>query len=351
MNDNSSSPIILEAKNITLRFGGLTAVKNVSFNVKKGEILSIIGPNGAGKTSLFNSLTGIYEPTIGSIEIDNFHFSKKLSIQELIISALLSAAITLLTIAAIYISPIWESSIQNLYVYNQTFDWFQSILVIPSVLFSDGYLKISILGFLIFLLTLTAVISIKREFCISPQRANQLGLARTFQNIRLFSRLSVLDNVLLAIADQKRSSILLGLFFPWLEDRYCTESRLKAEKLLKYVSLYDQKNSSSNSLSYGARRRLEIARALATNPKILLLDEPAAGLNPTEGKELSELIISIKLSGVTVILIEHHMKVVMSISDRIIVLNNGEKLAEGSPSEIRDNHAVIEAYLGGILAG
>ncbi len=249
---------LLRTENVTMRFGGLTAVKDFNLELNQGEIVALIGPNGAGKTTAFNTITGVYCPTEGSILLGS-------------------------------------ENIKGL----------------------------------------------------KPDKITQKGLARTFQNIRLFKELTVLDNVLIGNHLHLRSNFLEAtLRLP----RYRREERRMQEKsfdLLNKVGLIQYKNEKSTSLSYGLQRRLEIARALATEPKILLLDEPAAGMNPKETQDLTDFIQEIREEfDLTIFMIEHHMQVVMGISDRIYVFDHGVTIAHGNPYEIQNNEKVIEAYLG-----
>lgn len=248
---------LLEVDNATLRFGGLTALDQVSFDIKEGEILGLIGPNGAGKTTCFNAMTGVYQLTSGEIRLDGRSLAK-----------------------------------------------------------------------------------IKRH------KITKLGLARTFQNIRLFKAMTVLENVMVGADAHSKVGFWEALFRLPRHRRTESESFARAKELLDLVGITARHDELASNLSYGDQRRLEIARAMATNPKLLCLDEPAAGFNPAEKQRLMELIRKVRDQGVTVLLIEHDMRLVMGVTDRIVVLEFGRKIAEGTPAEIRDNPAVIAAYLG-----
>ena len=249
--------VLLEVDHVTLRFGGVVALNDVSFSLRKGEIFGLIGPNGAGKTTCFNAMTGVYRPTSGGIRFNGE----------------------------------------------------------------------SIVG--------------KKKHEITRG-----GIARTFQNVRLFPEMTALENVMVGADAHHKTSVPSALFrLPrhWREER---SGRERSLELLRFVGIVHRAGDVSRNLSYGEQRRLEIARALATNPTLLCLDEPAAGFNPAEKVELLQLIRRIRDRGVTVLLIEHDMRLVMGVTDRIVVLEFGKKIAEGTPAEVRDNPAVVAAYLG-----
>ena len=248
---------VLKIENLTMLFGGVTAVDNFSMEINKGEIVALIGPNGAGKTTAFNAVTGVYQPTAGRITL----------------------------------------------------------------------LDENITG-------------------LRPDEVTLRGIARTFQNIRLFSSMTVFENVLTAHHLRRTSNIFSATF----RLNRAEEKRMRedTDALLHQVDLYDLRDEMAVSLPYGKQRLLEIVRALATKPKLLLLDEPAAGMNPQETDELGEFIRRIRSEfDLTVFIIEHHMNLVMKISDRIYVIEFGKQIAEGVPEEIQNNQAVIDAYLGG----
>ena len=271
---------ILRVENVTMQFGGVVAVDNVSFEVNEGEIVSLIGPNGAGKTTNFNVITGVYAPTNGAV-----YFTDEKVIEN---------------------HP--QGKMKALYK-GQNPDLYHAVLA-PT-----------------------------------PDAITKLGIARTFQNIRLWKSQTVFENVLIA-KHMRRSSNLLtaALHLNLAEERRMRE---EADELLSILNLQDVKNELATSLPYGQQRRLEIARAMATNPKLLLLDEPAAGMNPQETRELTDFIGQIRKDfGLTILMIEHHMDLVMDISDRIYVLDFGKLIAQGVPSEVQSNPDVIAAYLG-----
>ena len=274
------SNCILELKDVTMQFGGVVAVNNVSMKVNEHEIVSLIGPNGAGKTTVFNVITGVYQATNGEVD-----FNGKLILEG---------------------KPV--KKMKKIYAGEN----------------NGKYSKI---------------------ISKTPDRITKLGIARTFQNIRLFKSMTVFENVLVAKHMNRHSNVFSAIF----RLNYKEEEKMREEtlELLKIVGLEDVKDELATSLPYGKQRHLEIARALATEPKLLLLDEPAAGMNPQETHELTAFIHEIRDKfNLTVLLIEHHMNLVMDISDRIYVVDFGKLIAEGTPSEIQSNQKVIDAYLG-----
>ena len=271
---------VLHVENVTMQFGGVVAVNNLSMDIYEHEIVALIGPNGAGKTTAFNCITGVYEPTNGKVEF--------------------------------YGEPIVESfprgKMKKLYAGENADRYHQHIVSTPDAI-------------------------------------TKRGIARTFQNIRLFKSMTVFENVLTAMHIRRTSNVFSATFR--LNAKEERAQRERALELLEIVGLAELKDEMATSLPYGKQRRLEIARALATEPKLLLLDEPAAGMNPQETDELTAFIRETRdRFGLTVFLIEHHMDLVMDISDRIYVIDFGRQIASGVPSEIQNNPRVIDAYLG-----
>ena len=249
---------VLEAKGISVQFGGLLAVNSVDFNIPKQSVVSLIGPNGAGKTTFFNVLTGLYKPSAGSITYDG-----------------------------------------------------RDITDLP------------------------------------PHKIAEAGIARTFQNIRLFGLMTAQENLLVAMHSHLKSGITSTILRTPKQRREEREAEERAQEILDFAGVGKWTHEFACNLSYGDQRRLEVARALALQPKVLLLDEPTAGMNPQESQVFIDFVRRlVKERDISIMLIEHDMKVVMSVSERITVLDQGEKIAEGTPDQIKNNARVVEAYLG-----
>lgn len=331
---------------MTLRFGGLTAVNSVSFSVEPKQVFSVIGPNGAGKTSLFNAITGVYQPSSGSILLRGRDVRRPATPRTVLGILLVGAVSYAGSLISVNVQTLWESVITANYVYQEPFPWSKALGDLLGALREAAVGPFG--GFAAFcaLLGVLGGTLVWQRSRRTPEVVAASGVSRTFQNIRLFGDMTVLENVLVGMDRRLREGPLTAVFRLPLHGREQRSSEKKARELLEFVGLGGLADASADALPYGHQRRLEIARALASEPELLLLDEPAAGMNPSEAEELMELILRIKATGTTVLLIEHHMRVVMGVSDRIAVLDYGNKIAEGAPEEIRCNERVIAAYLG-----
>lgn len=302
---------VLSVENVTMQFGGVVAVDDLSLEVNEGEIVALIGPNGAGKTTAFNVITGVYAPTNGRVSFNGECIVRNHPTGKM--------------------KKTYKGEDPAMY----------TAQLAPEETLDDEALK----AWKLAQKERDEYAFTDHVLAPTPDKITARGMARTFQNIRLWKTQTVFDNVLIAKHLRRTSNLFTAAFH--LNGKEEAKQREEVLELLKIVGLEDVKDELATSLPYGKQRRLEIARALATHPKLLMLDEPAAGMNPQETNELTEFIGRIRDEfHMTILLIEHHMDLVMDISDRIYVIDFGELIATGTPEEIQNNQRVIDAYLG-----
>jgi ABC-type branched-subunit amino acid transport system ATPase component len=328
---------VLTVEKLTMRFGGITAVNAVDLAVGKGQIFSVIGPNGAGKTTVFNAVTGIYEPTGGRVLFADRPLVKPLAGR----TVAFAAAVGLLTgalfaVLAVNVAVLWAKTIRENFSRTEPFPWGKAVADARAHFADRGTRAAAGFGTGL-VLGVAGTLASWRRARHAPDVISQVGIARTFQNIRLFQSMTVIENVMVGLTRGMTAHPLAGALNLPAARREERESERRATELLAFVGLTGKHNELAKNLPYGDQRRLEIARALATGPELLLLDEPAAGMNPSETVDLMALIRRIRDRGVTVLLIEHHMNLVMGISDRVAVLDYGVKIAEGSTAEVASN--------------
>ncbi len=328
----SGRPLILKASRVTRQFGGLIAVRDVDFDIPEGAIVSLIGPNGAGKTTFFNVIAGVIEPTAGDVE---FRGRRVIARPE---RGWLEPVLWVLPSAVV------EAVGLGIELFTGHSERGAVIATVIAFVILVAMLLSASIRSQIYRRLLTRI-GIFRS--ARPNDMVQAGLGRTFQNIRLFKNMTAEENILVGMHTRLRATPIDALFATPRQRAEEERAKRRATELLALVGLAGREDELAKNLPYGDQRRLELARALASEPVLLLLDEPTAGMNPHETDELTALIARLRRDlGLTILLIEHDMRVVMGISDRVTVLDHGERIAEGTPDEVRRDPRVVEAYLG-----
>ena len=322
---------ILHARRVTKAFGGLVAVKEVDLEIPRGAIISLIGPNGAGKTTLFNVIAGILDPTSGAVEFQGQKMVAR-PVRAWLEPLIWTVPAFVVGVLAVLVNQTTASAEAT------------SLTILAAILL----LVVMLLAAIVrphWYLTLILRAGIFRS--ARPNDMVKAGVGRTFQNIRLFANMTALENVQVGMHLKLRANAADALFSTPLARAEETASTTRALHFLEVVGLKGRGGELAKNLPYGDQRRLEVARALASEPALMLLDEPTAGMNPRETLQMTQLIDRLRHElGISFLLIEHDMKVVMGISDRVTVLDHGERIAEGTPDEVRANPRVIEVYLG-----
>ncbi len=385
---------LLKVKNLSKSFGGLSALREISLKVAPKQIVGIIGPNGAGKTTFFNCLSCLYHPSAGEIDFENtplaipvstavkkrvrilafiflglglirlplfwsFFLPQTFFKVELFLLGIFVLAIRFVLVRGLLRHEIWAWGLMFIFLLSDL--CFALLFLFPEnpsdtlILTHIPFLFMAVpwgIGaglFSLYFMGLLCTKAVRRlyGFRTGPDTVCRMGLARTFQNIRLFFNLSVLDNVKIGGHGRMRSGLGKTLFKTRFQRQEETAAEKEGLRYLSFVGLENKAFDLADTLAYGEQRRLEIARALASQPKLLLLDEPAAGMNARESEQLIQLVRKIQGNGIAVLIIEHDMKVMMNLADYIYVFDYGRLIAEGTPDAVRENQKVIDAYLGG----